>query len=193
MSLSYWKGTCTESCPSYRPIPLLNVDWKILSQILATWLEDLLPKIIKEEQTGFIKGRNSHNNVRRLLNLIQAFQQRDIDGLVLSLDSEKAFDRIQWPYLFYTLNKFSLGDNVIRWIKILYDNPQASVLTNGLKSDSFPLYRGMRQGCPLSPLLFAVAIEALAIHKDSTSYTGFASWLSAQDKFICRWCFEMYF
>lgn len=61
----------------------------------------------------------------------------------------------------YTLNKFGLGD-FIRWVKILYDNPQAAILTNGLKLDSFPLYRGTRPGCPLSPLLFAVAMEPLA-------------------------------
>lgn len=103
-----------------------------------------MPKIIKEDQTGFIKGRNSCNNVRRLLNIIQAFQQIDIDGLVLSLDAEKAFDRVEWDYLFYVLNKFGLGDNFIRWFKILYDNPQAAILTNGLKLDSFPLYRGTR-------------------------------------------------
>ena len=137
-------------------------DRKILSKILATRLEDLLPNIIKEDQTGFIKGRNSRKKVRRLLNIIQAFQQIDIEGLVLSLDAQKAFDWVEWAYLFYALNKFGLGDNFIRWVKILYDSPQAAILTNGLKSDSFPLYRGTRQGCPLSPLLFAIATEPLA-------------------------------
>ncbi len=109
--------------------------WKILSKILATQLEDLLPKIIKEDQTGFIKDRNTRNNVRRLLNVIQAFWQTDIDGPVLSLDTEKAFDRLERACLFYALNKFGLSDNFIRWVKILYDSPQAAILTNGLKSE----------------------------------------------------------
>lgn len=88
------------SCSSYRPIALLNVDWKILSKILATQPpEDLLPKIINEDQTGFIKGHYYCNNIRCLLNVIQAFQQRDIDGLLLSLDAEKAFDWVEWVYL----------------------------------------------------------------------------------------------
>ena len=65
--------------------------------LVATRLEDILPKIIKEDQTGFIKGRNSCNNVRRLRNIIQVFQQTEVDGLVLSLDAEKAFDRVEWP------------------------------------------------------------------------------------------------
>ena len=65
--------------------------------LVATRLEGILPKIIKEDQTGFIKGRNSCNNVRRLRNIIQVFQQTEVDGLVLSLDAEKAFDRVEWP------------------------------------------------------------------------------------------------
>lgn len=64
----------------------------MLSKVLATRLEDLLPILIKEDQTGFIKGRNSTNNIRRLFNVIQAFEQKPTDGLVLSLDAEKAFD-----------------------------------------------------------------------------------------------------
>ena len=162
ISLILKKGKCPESCASYRPISLLNVDRKILAKMLAIRLEGLLPKIIKEDQTGFIKGRNSYNNVRRLLNIIQVFQRRQVDGLVLSLDAEKAFDRVEWSYLFYCLEKFGLGDNFIRWVKVLYDNPQAAILANGLRSDGFPVHRGTRQGCPLSPLLFAMVIEPLA-------------------------------
>ena len=156
ISLILKKGKCPESCGSYRPISLLNVDRKILAKILATRLEGLLPKIIKAER------RNSSNNVRRLLNIIQVFKRRQIDGLVLSLDAEKAFDRVEWSYLFYCLDKFALGDNFIRWIKVLYNNPQAAILANGIRSDNFPVYRGTRQGCPLSPLLFALVIKPLA-------------------------------
>src|SRR4029434_2996091 len=62
---------------------------------------------------------------------------------------------------FYCLDKFGLGDNFIRWVKVLYDNPQAAILANGLRSDGFPVHRGTRQGCPLYPLLFARVIEPL--------------------------------
>lgn len=71
------KGKCPESCASYRPIALLNVDRKLLS-VLASHLENLLPVLIKDDQTGFIKGRNSSANIRRLLNAIQAFKQNSI-------------------------------------------------------------------------------------------------------------------
>ncbi len=88
ISLILKKGKCPKSCSSYRLIALLNVDRKLLSKILATNLEDLLPILIKEDQTGFIKG----NDVRHLFNVIQAFEQKSIDGLVLSLDAENACD-----------------------------------------------------------------------------------------------------
>lgn len=162
ISLILKKGKQPEQCASYRPISLLNTDLKILSKILATRLEGLLPVLINEDQTGFIKGRNSSNNMRRLLNTIQKFRQLSIEGVVISLDAEKAFDRIEWPFLFYVLEKFGLGEKYINWIRLLYNNPLSSVLTNGLRSPNFCIQRGTRQGCPLSPLLFALVMEPLA-------------------------------
>ncbi len=162
ISLNLKKGKCPDSCSSYRPIALLNVDRKLLSKILASRLENLLPILVKEDQTGFIRGQNSATNVRCLLNAILASKQKSIKGLVLSLDAEKAFDRIERSFLLYTLGKFGLGENFIKWVKIIHTRPQAAVLTNGLRSEYLDIHRGVMQGCPLSPLLFALAIEPLA-------------------------------
>lgn len=166
------KSKPPESCGSYRPISLLNADLKILSKILAVRLESILPHVINTDQTGFIKGRNSCNNIRRLLNVIQLCQQRATDGLVVPLDAEKAFDRVEWSYLLFTLQRFGLGSNFISWIKVLYNCPLAAIITNGLWSKNFKVGWGNRQGCPLSPLLFTLAIEPRAevIRSDPTVF-----------------------
>uniref|UniRef100_A0A8D0AGR9 Reverse transcriptase domain-containing protein n=1 Tax=Sander lucioperca TaxID=283035 RepID=A0A8D0AGR9_SANLU len=108
-------------------------------------------------------GRHSFHNTRRLLNIISS-PSSNIPEVIISLDAEKAFDRVEWSFLFFALQKFGFNPEFISWIKLLYTSPVASVHTNGLQSAPFPLHRGTRQGCPLSPLLFAIAIEPLACH-----------------------------
>ena len=151
------------NCASYRPISLLSVDVKILAKILARRLGPIIPLIISEDQTGFIGGRHSFSNVRRLLGVIHTPSSLIDPEVVISLDAEKAFDRVEWPYLFSSLRRFGFGSCFISWIKLLYSSPQALVCTNTQRSNPFPLFRGTRQGCPLSPLLFALAIEPLSI------------------------------
>lgn len=97
-----------------------------------------------------------------MLNLDQFSSESKAKSLVISLAAEKAFDRIEWPYLLGALSKFNLGDNFIKWISLLYAALYASVITNSMRSPSFIVRHGCRQGCPVSPLLFALAIEPLA-------------------------------
>ena len=151
------------NCGSFRPISLLNVDYKLLAKALAHRLEIILPSIISPDQTGFIKKRLSFLNIRRLLNIIHSADGQHLPEAVISLDAEKAFDRVEWGYLFWCLDKFGFGPKFISWVKLLYNSPTSSVRTNNTNSQSFPLQRGTRQGCPISPLLFAIAIEPLAM------------------------------
>lgn len=157
------KDKDSTSCGSYRPLSLLNADVKVLAKVIASRLENVLPHIISEEQNGFIKGRQLFFITRTLFNIIYPKHSAELPELVISLDAEKAFDRVEWEYLFAVLKKFGFGENFISWIRLLYSSPKASVHTNDVYSDYFTLERGTRQGCPLSPLLFAIAIEPLSI------------------------------
>lgn len=86
-----------------------------------------------------------------------------VPEIVISLDAHKAFDRIEYFYLFMALERFGFDPKFCSWIEIIYVNPQAMVRTDNIISETFSLFRGTRQGCPLSPLLFDVAIEPLAL------------------------------
>ena len=162
ISLLLKKNKDPLECGSYRPISLLNCDYKILAKLLAIRMEGLLHQVIHSDQTGFVRNRHLFFNIRRLMNILYSPASEDPE-VVVSLDAEKAFDRVEWDYLTAALYRFGFGPKFIAWIKILYFSPMASVRTNNLSSDYFPLHRGSRQGCPLSPLLFALAIEPLAI------------------------------
>lgn len=155
-------GKPPTKCESYRPISLINSDVKIIAKVLARRLEKHLPSIVALDQNGFIRGRQGFHNIRRLLNIIHA-KKESSDMAVIGLDAEKAFDRVEHPYLFEVLNRFGIGSYFLRWIKVLYQDFRASVVTNHMVSEQFSLYRGTRQGCPLSPLLFVLSIEPLAI------------------------------
>ncbi|KAI9999450.1 hypothetical protein NQD34_018194 [Periophthalmus magnuspinnatus] len=173
ISLIHKSGKDPLEPSSYRPISLLNVDYKILAKILATRLENILPTVISQDQTGFIKDRHLFFNIRRLLNIIYTQENKNGQELLLSLDAEKAFDRVEWDYLFSALSKFGFGPTFVSLVKLLYVHPKASIRTNDVYSSYFPLGRSTRQGCPLSPLLFALAIEPLAIAlKTNVGYSG---------------------
>ncbi len=105
-------------CSSYRPISVLNVDVKILSKVLASKIEYIIPDIISQDQTGFIKGRHSFINIRKLLNVVHSPASESNPEVIISLDTEKAFDRVN--YLFAVLDKFGFGSKLISWIHLLY-------------------------------------------------------------------------
>ena len=147
---------------SYRPISLINTDLKINCKALSRRREKITPIIIHPDQTGFIKGRESSSNIRRLTNIIEYCNTNNQQTTIISLDAEKAFDKVNWTFLFSALHKFGFGKVFISWIRTLYSSPCASVRTNSQISQRFRLQRGTRQGCPLSPSLFAIFIEPLA-------------------------------
>lgn len=148
---------------SYRPISLLQGDIKILAKILASRLNKVILSLIHPDQTGFMPGKNTAMNVRRLFMNIQARHDNRGTRVVVALDTAKAFDSVEWQFLWECLREFGFRQNFIKWVQILYQTPKARVFVNGWLSEQFPLERGTRQGCPLSPLLYALAAEPLAI------------------------------
>ena len=149
-------------CSTYRPISLLNTDYKILAKLLAKRLNPVLPSLIKNDQTGFVKGRYGADNIRRLINLIDYANKNGGESAIVSLDGDKAFDRVDWSFLFSSLEHFGLGPRFINCIKALYTSPTAQVITNGILSPKIELARGTRQGCPLSGSLYALVAESFA-------------------------------
>lgn len=97
----------------------------------------------------------------KTLNLIHRIRQSDIEGLLLSTDTEKAFDRVSWDYMYETCKHIGFGNSMMTWVKSLYINPSAKIKMNDTYSDSIEIHNGTRQGCPLSPLLFILSIEPL--------------------------------
>ena len=152
-----------EYIKNWRPISLLNVDYKILTGVLARRLKNVLEQIINEDQKGFLRNRCMSENCRFLYDTMFELEKRNKPGLLLIIDFEKAFDSINWTYLENVLEKYNFGIDFQRWFRILY-NQASSVVTNGGHfSESFSLGRGCRQGDPLSPYLFLLAIEPLAM------------------------------
>uniref|UniRef100_A0A673LNA7 Reverse transcriptase domain-containing protein n=1 Tax=Sinocyclocheilus rhinocerous TaxID=307959 RepID=A0A673LNA7_9TELE len=149
-------------CSSYRPISLICGDIKLYAKALALRSDKVMDKLIHFDQTGFIRGRLAADNVRRLFHILEMAELFTEDWAVLSLDAENAFDRLEWPYLWAVMKHLGFGPRFLSMIQILYETPLASVITGICQSLPFPLQRGTRQGCPLSPLLFALSLEPLA-------------------------------
>lgn len=155
-------GKSTDDPANFRPISLLNSDIKMFSKLLANRINLILPQLISPDQVGFVYGRQARDGTRRVLDLIQIAHLARGDAVLLSLDAEKAFDRVNWQYMQKVLFKFGFTGQIFDAINSLYTCPSATVFTSGFFSRQIPIANGTRQGCPLSPLIFALAVEPLA-------------------------------
>jgi hypothetical protein len=155
---------------NWRPISLLNTDYKVLTKCLATRLKKILPTVIHPDQVAYLKGRYIGQNIRTIVNIMHYTDEKDLGGLIAFLDFEKAFNSIDWRVIDEALSCFNIGQEFREWVKRVYKNTQSCVTNCGFSSKNVDITRGVRQGCPLSAYLFIVVVEILAIkirkHKD---------------------------
>lgn len=142
-----------------RPSGLLNLDCKILTKVLALHLQRVLNSFIDPNQTSFIKTRSSSDNIQKLLHIMWLSQSKDVPVAAFVLDGEKVFDEVEWQFFFSALSLFNFDLHFTKWVRTLYKDSKATVVTNGIISC------GARQGCSLRPLLFLIFIALDRIKK----------------------------
>ena len=143
---------------------MTNSDYKIIAFVFAKRLQIVIDKLISRDQSAYtcIKVRYIGDNARLILDIFEYCTDNNQDGILLFLDFEKAFDSVELNFLFRSLEKFNFVADFVRWMKILYTNPVFRLKNHGWISKTCNINRGIRQGCPISALLYIVVAEILA-------------------------------
>lgn len=151
------------SVASYRPISLANVDYKIYMKVLTTRLQSVIQCLVGSHQTCGIKGRTIGTNVHVARSILECCDALDGRVAMLQLDLEKAFDRVSHQVLFSILEHVNVGSVIIKGVKMSYHGCSTCLVVNKSVSEKIDVRSSVRQGCPLSPLLFAIYLEPFCL------------------------------
>jgi len=160
------------SLDDFRPISLCNCIYKVISKIIARRIKRILSSNISMEQFGFLKGRQIHEAIGVAQEGLHSMKTGKIKGAVLKIDLSKAYDKVNWLFLRLLLTHLGFNIDFIRWIMSCISTVSFAVLINGSASPFFHSERGLRQGCPLSPLLFLLVAEGLSRAIDDARRNG---------------------
>ncbi|KAK3545128.1 hypothetical protein QTP70_001240 [Hemibagrus guttatus] len=161
VTLLYKKGDRTELA-NWRPITLLTVDYKILAKLMVLHLREVMARVVHPDQTCGVPGRVCGMNLALVRDALAWADQRRVPLALLSLDQEKAFDRVSHAFLFALLRRMGFGPGFVAMVRLLYAGAVSRVIVNGHCSGLIKQRGGVRQGCPLSPLLYVLYLEPLA-------------------------------
>uniref|UniRef100_A0A670JUF4 Reverse transcriptase domain-containing protein n=1 Tax=Podarcis muralis TaxID=64176 RepID=A0A670JUF4_PODMU len=147
---------------NYRPISLLNVDYKIFADILAKRLKIVLMEEIHRDQAGFLPRRHLSDNVRNIIDILEKLEVNiNTKAVLIFVDAEKAFDNISWSFMMKNLRGMGVGQGFENGIGAIYSEQKAKFIVNNVVTEEFKIEKGTCQGCPISPLLFISVLEVL--------------------------------
>ena len=163
IKLLYKGKGAKEELTNWRPITLTNVDYKILAKVMSNRMKSVIKNIVHEDQNGYIKSRSPSCVLRTLDDIVEYTNTNNIPGALLSLDYSKAFDTISKEFMIFCFKKFGFGNMYTQWVSVLNKNTISCISYCGWMTEWFKLERGIRQGCPFSPLCFILACEILSL------------------------------
>ncbi|KAK3542572.1 hypothetical protein QTP86_030400, partial [Hemibagrus guttatus] len=165
------KGDLTH-LKNWRPVSLLCTDYKLLSKALASRLTKVMERLIHQDQTYCVPDRSIFDNVYLIRDILYVSRLLGLKTGLIFLDQEKAFDRVEHEYLWKVLETFGFNPGFVAMIRVLYCEIESVLKVNGGLCAPFRVYRGIRQGCSLSGMLYSLAIEPL-LNKLRSFLSGF--------------------